>query len=145
MGIPDTAFMLTAEVLENVVSEWQWMPQVVIISFMVPQGMEATMYALLAGCHNLGNFVSANCGALLLDELGVRPTGAIGEGAMFDKLWTASLIATVMPLVSICSLFWLIPDKYQTEKFTDDLGESESATSGSLYKQWMQVQEEVSY
>ncbi len=46
------------------------MPGVVILSQLCPPGMEATMYALLAGCHNLGNSISANLGAYMLQLLG---------------------------------------------------------------------------
>jgi hypothetical protein len=146
MGIPDETFVLGTSVMENIMTMWQWMPQVIILSYMVPGGMEATMYALLAGCHNLGLVVSSNCGALLLDALQVRPRGAVGETAMFDNLWVASAISTCLPLIGVCTLFWLIPNVTQTEKFTDEA--NDSVTSGSLWRQWWRYDEdqrEVSY
>merc|ERR1719446_631782 len=98
-----------------------------------PKGMEATMYALLAGAHNLGGVVSQNCGALLLQRLGVTPQGAIGESRVFENLWLASAIGTCFPLLTIALLFKLIPDLKQTDKLLDD---STTATSGSLWRQW---------
>mmetsp|Transcript_103572 Transcript_103572/g.163530 ORF Transcript_103572/g.163530 Transcript_103572/m.163530 type:complete len:562 (+) Transcript_103572:104-1789(+) len=130
-GIPDEFFVLGAQGLENVLEQWMWMPQVVILSYMVPQGMEATMYALLAGCHNLGFSIAQTCGGLALDLLGCHPRGAIGETDQFKNLWVAASIAIVLPLVAICLLFWLIPDAPQTENFALD----DSATKGSLWKQ----------
>ena len=34
------------------------------MSQLCPRGMEATMFALLAGCHNLGATISSNFGAV---------------------------------------------------------------------------------
>jgi folate/biopterin transporter len=134
MGIPDEYFVIGTDIFEEILGTWQWMPQVTILSYMVPRGMEATMFALLAGCHNFGTVISNNCGALLLQQLGVRPQGAVGETAMFDNLWIASAIGTTLPLVAICALFWLIPDCSQTEKFTHE--ETDSVTTGSLWRRW---------
>lgn len=139
LGIPDEAFVLGASVFESIIAMWQWMPQVIVMSYMVPQGMEATMFALLAGCHNLGTTIAANCGALLLDHLDVRPSGAVGETAQFDKLWVASAIATGLPLIAVCTLFWLIPDVSQTERLTD--AANDSVTAGSLWRRWRGVED----
>lgn len=135
LGIPDEVFVLGAQGLEYVLQQWMWMPQVVILSYMVPEGMEATMYALLAGCHNLGWSISQTVGGYALDLLGCHPKGALGESHEFDNLWIVAAFAAGLPLVCICLLFWLIPDATQTERFTSEL--EDSATEGSLWKQWM--------
>lgn len=132
-GIPDHGFVLGSTILSSVINQWRWMPSVVILSFLCPKGMEATMYALLAGCHNLGNAVAANLGALLLNELGCRPSGMPGESEQFRRLWVASAFATAMPLVTILALFWLIPDARQDQNV---LATTHSATEGSLWNQW---------
>merc|ERR1711971_560551 len=90
MHIPDSAFVLGSAVAQNIILTWQWMPQVVILSYLCPKGMEATMYALLAGCHNLGNTIAANCGAVLLEWLQCAPSGEKGESDQFKHLWVAS-------------------------------------------------------
>jgi hypothetical protein len=141
MGIPDEVFVIGANVMESTIEQWQWMPQVIMMSYMVPEGMEATVFALLAGCHNLGLVVSDNCGAYLLDLLEVRPSGAIGETAMFDNLWVASAISSCLPLLTVCTLYWLIPDMHQTERLTD--AATDSVTAGSLWRQWT-ARDEVS-
>merc|ERR550539_1242474 len=92
-GIPDKVFVLGSTVAQNVIFTWQWMPQVVILSFLCPKGMEATMYALLAGCHNLGNTIAANCGAVMLQWLGCDPSGAPKESKQFENLWMGAVFS----------------------------------------------------
>jgi hypothetical protein len=134
MGIPDTVFVLGSSVSGTVISQWQWMPGVVLLSQMCPKGMEATMYALLAGCHNLGNTLSEYLGAYILEILGVNPAGLDNEGAQFDNLWVASLIATILPTLTLVLIPYLIPDKLQTDKLLDE--DDRSATAGSLWNKW---------
>jgi len=112
------------------------MPQVVMLAYLCPKGMEATMYALLAGCHNLGNSIASNLGAFMLEMLSVVPTGADNESKQFENLWVASLIASVLPLITILLLFKLIPDARQDENLVGDT--EYDATSGSLLRQWME-------
>jgi len=135
MGIPDTALVLGSSVLESVVQQWMWMPQVVIMSYLCPKGMEATMYALLAGSYNLGGAISSNVGAMVLHHLACSPNGDKGESDQFKNLWIASAIATAMPLITVLVLIRLVPDARQNEKIIDE--EQQDCTSGSLLKQWM--------
>lgn len=134
LGIPDHLFVLGASVLTTVIAQWMWMPGVVILSQLCPKGMEATMYALLAGCHNLGNTISSNCGALVLELLGCQPSGAKNESAQFQNLWMGSAISTVLPMVTLCLLPWLIPDAKQTDRILQD--DDRDATAGSLLRRW---------
>mmetsp|Transcript_94064 Transcript_94064/g.252400 ORF Transcript_94064/g.252400 Transcript_94064/m.252400 type:complete len:562 (-) Transcript_94064:171-1856(-) len=131
LGIPDKALVLGLSTFEEILEQWQWMPQVVILAKLCPKGMEATMYALLAGCHNMGGLIAGSCGALLLSYLGVKPKGEVGESAQFDNLWVAAALSTVLPLLAILILYWLIPDARQNEKIIDA---SDDATTGSLWK-----------
>merc|ERR1712072_243493 len=94
LGLPDHAFVLGSSVLGTIIGQWMWMPGIVIMSQLCPKGMEATMYALLAGCHNLGNTISSNFGAVLMIYLGVKPHGDEGGGPdteYFKNLWKASM------------------------------------------------------
>mmetsp|Transcript_41375 Transcript_41375/g.115018 ORF Transcript_41375/g.115018 Transcript_41375/m.115018 type:complete len:556 (-) Transcript_41375:219-1886(-) len=133
IGIPDHAFVLGGSMLQSVIGQWQWMPQVVILSYLCPKGMEATMYALLAGCHNMGNTIASNAGALLLRELGVQPRGEPGESRQFELLWVAATVSTILPLVAILVLYKLIPDARQNERIVDA---AHDATSGSIWRRW---------
>mmetsp|Transcript_56667 Transcript_56667/g.165794 ORF Transcript_56667/g.165794 Transcript_56667/m.165794 type:complete len:560 (-) Transcript_56667:108-1787(-) len=131
LGIPDHVLVLGLSIFESIIAQWQWMPQVVILSYLCPKGMEATMYALLAGCHNMGNTIASNAGALLLKHLGVQPRGEPGESAQFEHLWVAATVSTILPLVAILVLYRLIPDARQNERIVDT---TYDATSGSLYR-----------
>ena len=61
-----------------------------MMSQMCPKGMEATLYALLAGCHNMGGAISDYFGAFVLEYLSCNPSGTSLETAKFDNLWKAS-------------------------------------------------------
>ncbi|CAE7832930.1 unnamed protein product [Symbiodinium microadriaticum] len=122
IGIPDHAFILGSSVFATILSQWQWMPGVVILSQLCPPGLEATMYALLAGCHNLGGTIASSTGAFMLELLEVQPSGANKESDQFRNLWVASAISSVLPALVLLLLPWLIPDRKQTEKLMKDSG-----------------------
>lgn len=132
IGIPDHAFILGSSVFATILSQWQWMPGVVILSQLCPPGLEATMYALLAGCHNLGGTIASSTGAFMLELLEVQPSGANKESDQFRNLWVASAISSVLPALVLLLLPWLIPDRKQTEKLMKD-GDV-SVTRGSLWR-----------
>jgi len=134
LGVPDHAFVLGSSVLTTVVAQWMWMPGVVILAQLCPKGMEATMYALLAGCHNLGNVIASNCGALVLEWLGCTPSGEPQESAKFKWLWVGSALSTVMPMFTLLLLPLMIPAARQTEKLLEE--NDRDATTGSLWKRW---------
>lgn len=134
LGIPDYAFVLGADVLGSVMAQWKYMPGIVLMAYLCPSGMEATMYALLAGCNNLGQTVASNCGALLLNVLGTEPRGEAHESSQFKYLWVASAWSTTLPIVCVFLIYYLIPDAHQNERLVED-GEM-SVTRGSLWKRW---------
>merc|ERR1740121_1892818 len=43
IGIPDHVFVLSSSAVGNVIYQWQWLPQVIILSYLCPKDMEATM------------------------------------------------------------------------------------------------------
>jgi len=148
-GIPDVAFVLGSSVSQAVVRQWLHMPGIVVISHLCPRGMEAIIFALLAGSSSLGYVISAYLGSYVLDRLDIRPAGEEGslgggagggggvlsESAQFENLWKASLVSTLLPLVTICMIPLLIPDALQTEKMLH--GMIESATVGSPLSRWL--------
>jgi len=140
LGIPDHVFMIGSAVAQNIVGQWQWMPQVVILANLCPKGMEATMYALLAGSHNLGMGIGSYCGALMLEFFECTPSGAVGESAMFDNLWKAAAVSGVLPLLTILLIPYLIPDARQDEQILH--GADDSATNGSLWRRWRGIDAE---
>lgn len=132
-GISDHIFVLGSSSVQTVIGSWLWMPGVIIMSQLCPKGMEAIMYALLAGCHNLGGTISANFGALLLEELVVTPNGSADETAKFDNLWIVAVIGCVLPTLTIGLVPWFIPAKKQTEALLPE-GALGGATDGSFWR-----------
>lgn len=115
LGIPDTAFVLGCEAMQVVTAVWSSFPLSVIMLKLCPPGMEAAVYALLAGCSNLGSSLSQYQGAFILDVLNIKPIGAPNESAQFNNLWIAVLIAILLPIIPTLFIFILIPDVSQTD------------------------------
>jgi len=136
-GIPDTIFVLGSSVSSLVIRQWQWIPGIVMMSQLCPLGMEATMFALLAGCANVGTQVADYVGAFILDYFEVHPSGLRGEGHQFDNLWKASLVCTAFHILTMAILPFTIPDVKQTgNKLL--LGKPASATWGSMLSRWFE-------
>ena len=115
LGIPDWAFVLGAEAVQIIVAAWNNIPATTMLSKLCPPGMEATMFALLAGSSNLGGSLAVYQGTFVMKLLGVNPSGARHESAQFENLWLASLISTLLSLVTVAFVVCFIPDRYQTE------------------------------
>lgn len=136
LGIPDHVFVLGNSVCKTVVEQWRFMPLVVILSYLCPKDMEATMYALLAACHNMGQTIALSSGAMLLHVLDVTPNGTAGESEKFKNLWLASLISSLLPLVPLLLTIKFVPDVSQGDRV---LTTNADATSGSLWRHWTHV------
>lgn len=134
LGVPDQLFVLGSSSFQSVMNEWLWMPSVVLLGQLCPRGMEAIMYANLASCHNLGNTISNNLGAYLLDLTDVKPTGTQLETQKFDNLWFASLVSTLLPLFTVIAVPWFIPNKLNTEPILDN--PNLRINDGSLMQAW---------
>ena len=132
-GIPDKVFVLCGSVMQSLVLTWMWIPGIVMLAHLCPKGLEASMYALLAGCHNIGSSVAQYSGAYMLSELGITPNGSIDESTKFDLLWQAVLIAAILPLFSLIFLPFCIPNKTQTDTILTE--HPHSATVGSPWEQ----------
>jgi len=95
------------------------------------------MFALLAGCANVGTQVADYVGAFILDYFEVHPSGLRGEGHQFDNLWKASLVCTAFHILTMAILPFTIPDVKQTgNKLL--LGKPASATWGSMLSRWFE-------
>ena len=133
LGIPDKAFVICGSVLQSMISTWMWMPGVVLMAQLCPKGMEASMYALLAGCHNIGSSVSQSFGAFMLEQLGVNPSGKAGDPEQFKNLWVAALISSLVPMVSLALIPYCVPNALQTDTILNE--NITSATAGSPWEQ----------
>jgi len=142
IGIPDTVFVMSTWGVWAIVHMWMWLPGVVLLSQLCPKGVEATMYALLAGCHNLGLATASYLGAAMLQTLEISPSGALGESSQFNQLWVAALIQAIAPMLTLVALPWMIPNALQTEKLLDS---DAKATDNSPWQRLTQRREAPQY
>ena len=115
-GVPDkVAYMLGNNVAASVATQFDLMPAVVLTSKLCLPGMEATVYAILAGFQNFGGSVSAAIGSALTTEFGIHADLTTGE-CNFDGLTTLIVVGHVLlPLLTVPLTFILIPDVKLTE------------------------------
>jgi hypothetical protein len=115
LGIPDWAFMLGKCSIQNTVAMINFMPSTILISKICPEGLEASVFALLAGFSNFGGIVSGYMGAYVLTLLGM---GAIGEGRVddFSNAWKACVIGAMSSMIALLLMPLLIPDKSMTDE-----------------------------
>mmetsp|Transcript_23524 Transcript_23524/g.47952 ORF Transcript_23524/g.47952 Transcript_23524/m.47952 type:complete len:154 (+) Transcript_23524:42-503(+) len=93
------------------------MPALVLTSKLVPKGLEATTYALLAGFQNFGGVVSSQIGIYATQWSGVKTT----EPCDFSNLGTLVLVChCLLPLIAVPLTFWLIPNKLMTDTILED-------------------------
>jgi folate/biopterin transporter len=119
-GISDKAFYMFGDaVIGNVVGMFGLMPMLVLTSKLVPKGLEATTYALLAGFQNFGGVVSSQIGIYATQAFGIKTK----EPCNFDNLNMLVFIChCLLPLIAVPLTFVLIPNKSMTDKIIDDNG-----------------------
>mmetsp|Transcript_25646 Transcript_25646/g.41178 ORF Transcript_25646/g.41178 Transcript_25646/m.41178 type:complete len:109 (+) Transcript_25646:1812-2138(+) len=103
----------------QMVLQFGWIPGVVLMSHLCHEGMEATMYAIMAGSQNLGSNISYFTGAYLLQLFQVQPSGAKDEADQFENLWIVAVISSLGGLVPLFFLPYLIPDARPDEKLVN--------------------------
>lgn len=110
-GIPDkVAYMLGNNVAAAVAGQLDLMPAVVLTSKLCPPGMEATVYAILAGFQNFGGSVSAAVGSALTTEFGVEADLATNECTFNGLSALIMLCHILLPLLVVPLTFILIPN-----------------------------------
>jgi hypothetical protein len=77
-----------------------FMPVLVLSARLCPEGVEATLFALLMSVWNLAGLLSHEMGALLTHWLGITETN-------FDKLWLLVVITNASSLLPLPFLGWL--------------------------------------
>lgn len=133
LGIPDQIAVVGSSMFESVLNQFVWMVRVILYSSLCPAGMEATMFALLASCNNLGGTIADSCGSWLLASLSIDPQGAVGDAGEFNHLWVAAIISNTLPVVMVLLLIQLVPDARPGDVI-EGTGEP---TEGSLFRQLM--------
>lgn len=100
IGIDDHWFSIGDSLILEVMGQIAFMPVLVLSARLCPEGVEATLFALLMSVRNLSGLLSYEMGALLTHWLGVTETN-------FDSLWLLVMITNLSTLLPLPFLGWL--------------------------------------
>lgn len=100
LGIDDHWFSLGDSLILTVMGQIAFMPVLVLSARLCPEGVEATLFALLMSVWNLAGLLSHEMGALLTHWLGVTENN-------FDNLWLLVIITNASSLLPLPFLGWL--------------------------------------
>lgn len=100
IGIDDHWFSLGDSLVLTMMGQIAFMPVLVLSARLCPEGVEATLFALLMSISNLGGLLSHELGAYLTHLLGVTET-------RFDNLWILVVITNSSTLLPLPFLSWL--------------------------------------
>lgn len=100
LGIDDHWFSLGDSLILTVMGQITFMPILILSARLCPEGVEATLFALLMSIFNLAGLVSHEMGALLTHLLGVTESN-------FDNLGLLVIITNVSSLLPLPFLGWL--------------------------------------
>ena len=114
LGIGDRWFSLGDSLILTVAGRIAFMPVLVLAARLCPEGIEATLFALLMSVINISALCSFQLGAGLTHLLGITESN-------FDNLWLLVLIANLSSLLPLPLLRLLPNDK---DKNLDELAQS---------------------
>ncbi|MGF1478804.1 MAG: folate/biopterin family MFS transporter [Cyanophyceae cyanobacterium] len=100
LGIDDHWFSLGDSLVLTVMGQIAFMPVLVLAARLCPEGIEATLFALLMSIWNLAGLLSHELGAALTHWLGVTETN-------FEHLWLLVVITNLSTLLPLPLLNWL--------------------------------------
>jgi folate/biopterin transporter len=100
IGIDDHWFSLGDSLILTVMGQIAFMPVLVLSARLCPEGIEASLFALLMSIWNIAGLVSQELGALLTHWLGITESN-------FENLWLLVVIANLSTLMPLPFLGWL--------------------------------------
>eukprot|EP00668_Euglena_longa_P004893 GGOE01005734.1.p1 GENE.GGOE01005734.1~~GGOE01005734.1.p1 ORF type:complete len:628 (+),score=126.49 GGOE01005734.1:124-1884(+) len=119
LGLPDWVFMLGKASFQNTLFMINAMPTHVLMSKVCPNGVEASVFALLAGFSNFGMTVASYLGAYSLSLVGMDGIGG-EEVDDFSGAWKACLLNAVVAPIALLLLPFLIPDARIRDPLPED-------------------------
>lgn len=139
-------FLFGTQAMRSVVDTLDNLPATLLLSKLVPKGLEVTVFAVLVAFFNLGWTMAGQMGARFLKVIGVniqemsvnKATGVVtpaecnlGEGpwGMNGLVWALILGDIVMPLLTIPATWYFIPNVRLDEDFA---GEARSVSGTGL-------------
>lgn len=124
LGLPDWLFMLGRVAVQHTAVMLNFMPTTILLSKCCPEEIETVVYALLAGFLNFGLQIGGYLGTGILAFFG--GDGIDGRGTDdCGLLWKCSLVASVLPIITVLLIPVLIPDLLMTEPVAVALPEEE--------------------
>jgi folate/biopterin transporter len=117
IGIPDKAFYIFGDaIVYQLTTMLDFMPSVVLMSRLCPPGMEATIFALLAGVSNFGQTSSRTIGYMVSDWLNIRSTIPCDYS---NLPWLIAIGHCFTPLLILPLTILLLPPNRMSEPITD--------------------------
>ena len=95
------------------------MPTTILMSKICPHGMEASVFALLAGFANFGNTMAGYVGAYALTMIGMEDIGK-GEEDDFSQAWKVCLFGALSPIICLMLFPILIPSASMVDELQRD-------------------------
>lgn len=114
LGIDDYWFSLGDSIILTVMGQIAFMPVLVLAARLCPEGIEASLFALLMSIFNLAGLLSGELGAVLTHFLGVTETN-------FERLWLLILITNLSSLLPLIFVKWLPQDDPQQSPICGNL------------------------
>ncbi|MBX9636947.1 MAG: folate/biopterin family MFS transporter [Nitrosomonas sp.] len=116
LGLSDAASFIVGEaIFEPVLNMLNYIPAITLLSKVVPDGMESSCFAFLAGIGNFASMISELSGGLIFEAAGIRTIS--NPKCNFDNLWWLILICHAsLPILIGLPASFLIPNVLQTEE-----------------------------
>jgi folate/biopterin transporter len=125
LGIDDHWFSLGDSLILTVMGQIAFMPVLVLSARLCPEGVEATLFALLMSVYNFAGLLSHEVGALLTHWLGVTESN-------FDQLWLLVVITNASRLLPLPFLRWLPAADPQLD--IQDVGASRTLPQSGVFE-----------
>jgi len=123
-------FLVGAQALDKIIEMLDFMPCNVLIGKLCPAGMEATIFAVLAGSQNFGTNLARVFGALAVEYLGVsftsgsnkctNPVYEIGPISLTGLACARAAGGILLPALTIPLTFVLLPNRNLNDNFLDE-------------------------
>jgi len=107
VGLPDAMFVLTSDVMIEVLGRFSTMPFLVVAAQICPEFIEATLFAVLMSLSNLSTDVGTMFGSFFLHYYGVTDSN-------FDNLWKCIVWRTALGIIPLFFVF-LLPNSNHVE------------------------------
>lgn len=114
-GVPDTVFVIGSDILHVIAFTWVSIPITGMMYKLCPDGVESTVFALLAGSSNLGLNLASYQGAYVMNAFHIQPNGSNSESVQFENLWIAAFVDLIIRFFPLIFVYFLIPDVAQNK------------------------------